>query len=231
MINNAIARRYAKALVQLGSEDGLIDLFRDELSKVDSLFKANSELRAAFADPVLTLEQKKSIMKELAGKTACSELVGNFLLLLVDKNRNHLTVVQRKGGLDDRTDHAGEFICQLFISLGDLPQESDAIFIHQQQQKVSHQLRTGCLTNQLLHDGLFLFQSQSRICKCGSKLTIGSKKAVNHGQLITETVNQTTLRAKLYKRFGVSSRNRVIDHWICTTLSRYSPTNRSWSFF
>lgn len=87
MINNAIARRYAKALVQLGSEGGLIDRFRDELSIVDSLFRTNVELRAAFADPALTQEQKKNIMKELAAKTACSELVGNFLLLLVDKNR------------------------------------------------------------------------------------------------------------------------------------------------
>lgn len=87
MINNAIARRYAKALVQLGSEGGLIDRFRDELSVVNSLFRDNSELRAAFSDPALTLEQKKNIMKELVAKTACSELVGNFLLLLVDKNR------------------------------------------------------------------------------------------------------------------------------------------------
>lgn len=87
MINNSIARRYAKALVQLGSEGGLIDRFRDELSIVDGLFRGNSELRAAFADPALTKVQKKSIMKELADKTACSELVGNFLMLLVDKNR------------------------------------------------------------------------------------------------------------------------------------------------
>ena len=87
MINNAIARRYAKALVQLGSEGGLIDRFRDELSVVDGLFRNNAELRAAFADPAITLVQKKSIMGELVTKTACSELVGNFLLLLVDKNR------------------------------------------------------------------------------------------------------------------------------------------------
>jgi F-type H+-transporting ATPase subunit delta len=87
VINNALAKRYAKALVQLGSEGGLIDRFRDELSIIDRLFSGNSELRAAFADPSFTQEQKKSIMKELIGKTACSELVGNFLLLLVDKNR------------------------------------------------------------------------------------------------------------------------------------------------
>ena len=87
MINNAIARRYAKALVQLGSESGLVDIFRNELSVVAGLFGNNNELQAAFSDPALTLVQKKSIMKELADKAACSELVGNFLLLLVDKNR------------------------------------------------------------------------------------------------------------------------------------------------
>jgi len=87
VINNTISRRYAKALVQLGSEGGLVDIFRDELAAVDRLFAGNAELRAAFGDPAITLEQKKSIMKELVVKLACSELVGNFLMLLVDKNR------------------------------------------------------------------------------------------------------------------------------------------------
>lgn len=87
MINNAIARRYAKALVQLGSEASLLDSFRSELGMVDRLFGGNTELRAAFLNPALTLEQKKAIMKELVAKTQCSELVGNFLMLLVDKNR------------------------------------------------------------------------------------------------------------------------------------------------
>jgi F-type H+-transporting ATPase subunit delta len=87
VINNALARRYAKALVQLGSEGGLVDQFREELAAVDRLFAGNAEVRAAFADPALTLDQKKSIMKELIAKLGSSELVSNFLLLLVDKNR------------------------------------------------------------------------------------------------------------------------------------------------
>ena len=87
MINNSIARRYAKALVQLGAEGGLVDLFRDELSGIDRLFSGNAELRAAFSNPALTVEQKKAIMKEIVAKSGVSELVGNFLMLLVDKNR------------------------------------------------------------------------------------------------------------------------------------------------
>jgi len=87
VINNAIAKRYAKALVQLASEGGLVDRFRDELAVVNALFTGNPDLGAAFANPAFTAEQKKGIMQDLVAKSACSPLVGNFLLLLVDKNR------------------------------------------------------------------------------------------------------------------------------------------------
>ena len=87
MINNLLARRYAKSLVQIGSEDGLIDLFRDELTEIEHIFSANADLRAVFGNPAFTSEQKKEIMKELVARIKCSELIGNFLSLLVDKNR------------------------------------------------------------------------------------------------------------------------------------------------
>lgn len=87
MINNTLARRYAKALVQIGTEGGLIDLFRDELRAVERIFSASADLKAVFANPAFTAEQKKEIMKGLIAKVKCSEMVGNFLLLLVDKNR------------------------------------------------------------------------------------------------------------------------------------------------
>ena len=87
MINNTLARRYAKALVQIGTEGGLIDRFRDELTAIGRVFSANADLKAVFSNPAFTAEQKKEIMKDIIAKVQCSELVGNFLLLLVDKNR------------------------------------------------------------------------------------------------------------------------------------------------
>ena len=65
----------------------LIDRFREELTAIEHVFFANADLKAVFANPAFTLEQKKEIMKDLVAKLKCSELVGNFLLLLVDKNR------------------------------------------------------------------------------------------------------------------------------------------------
>lgn len=87
MINNTIAKRYAKALVQLSSENGLVDGFRKELAAVNELFAEHADVSAAFANPAFTADQKKQIMKELIAKCGCSEMVGNFLMLLVDKNR------------------------------------------------------------------------------------------------------------------------------------------------
>ena len=103
MTNNAIARRYAKAMVQLGSESGQIDLFRAELSAVGTLFSVSAECRGAFANPAYTAEQKKQLMNEIVAKAGCSEMVSNFLLLLVDKNRVVFLpqIVQAYGTLAD----------------------------------------------------------------------------------------------------------------------------------
>lgn len=107
MINNAIARRYAKALVQLGSENGLIERFSQELKAVNDLVTGNAELRAAFGNPAFTAEQKKQIMGALIARLQSSELVANFLLLLVDKNRVAFLsqIVETYGKLAD--EHSG----------------------------------------------------------------------------------------------------------------------------
>lgn len=87
MTNSTLAKRYAKALVQLGAEDGLLDRFREELAAMNALFSTNPELLATFSNPAFTAGQKREIMKSLISNSACSQQVGNFLMLLVDKNR------------------------------------------------------------------------------------------------------------------------------------------------
>ena len=90
MANTTIAKRYAMALVQIGSEDGQLDLLRDELAGIESVFTANSDLLAPFSNPSFTLLQRREIMNSLVKASACSVVFSNFLLLLVDKNRGAL---------------------------------------------------------------------------------------------------------------------------------------------
>jgi F-type H+-transporting ATPase subunit delta len=84
---NAIARRYAKALVQLASEEGALDKFQGELAKVEALFSASPELGSLLSNPAHGIEAKLDTLKELADRLSLSGTIRNFLLLLQERNR------------------------------------------------------------------------------------------------------------------------------------------------
>ena len=87
MITNAIARRYAKALVQLAAEAGTVDKTSGELVQIDALLSANPELRSVLGNPAYGIEAKREILKELCEKLALSDLVKNCIFLLLERNR------------------------------------------------------------------------------------------------------------------------------------------------
>ncbi len=90
MITNAIARRYAKALVQLGAEEGAVDRFNRELAALNGLLEANPGLSAVLNSPAYGIEAKKEILKEIMGKLAISGMVAHLLQLLLDRSRLNL---------------------------------------------------------------------------------------------------------------------------------------------
>jgi F-type H+-transporting ATPase subunit delta len=84
---NAIARRYAKALVQLAAEEGAVDKFNSELAKVEALFAGQAELGALLSNPAYGIEAKLETLKEVAEKLGLSGTIRNFLLLIQERNR------------------------------------------------------------------------------------------------------------------------------------------------
>ena len=87
MITNAISRRYAKALVQLGAEEGAVAAFNDELARFTALLDKNPDVSGIFGSPAYGIEAKKAILDELVAKLSLSNTVGNFLRLLLDRSR------------------------------------------------------------------------------------------------------------------------------------------------
>jgi len=87
LITNAISRRYAKALVQLGAEEGAVSRFNDELASFAALLDAHPSVSAIFSSPAYAIEAKKAILGDLIAKLGLSGTVGNFLLLLLDRSR------------------------------------------------------------------------------------------------------------------------------------------------
>ncbi len=87
MSTNAIARRYARALVQLATEEGGVEKFHAELTAFNKVLAENRNLWVILCSPAYRIEAKRGMMQELIDELDLSSTVKNFLLLVLDKNR------------------------------------------------------------------------------------------------------------------------------------------------
>ena len=87
MKNLAIARRYAKALLLIGKEDGKADAYREELDGLASLIAREKELDQAICNPLYDTQGRKKVLKAIIEKLDLSKVMTAFLLLLFDKGR------------------------------------------------------------------------------------------------------------------------------------------------
>jgi len=87
LISNAIARRYAKALVQLGAEEGAVDRFGVELGQFTALLDGNVDLASVLKSPAYRIEAKREILRDVLAKLNLSGTVSNFLQVLLDRGR------------------------------------------------------------------------------------------------------------------------------------------------
>jgi len=85
--NLAIARRYAKALLLIGKEDGQTDQYRQELEGVANLMIQNRDLADTIANPLYNAEDRQRIFQSIIEKLNLSKAMSSFLMLLFDKGR------------------------------------------------------------------------------------------------------------------------------------------------
>ena len=65
MSSSAISKRYARALVDLGAEQKMVEQYGEELAKVSSAFAAQSALRLILESPTFPQEKKTAILSDL----------------------------------------------------------------------------------------------------------------------------------------------------------------------
>ena len=87
MKNLAIARRYAKALLLIGKEDGHTETYREELAEVSVLIEKEKSLEQAINNPLYNAEGRKKVLVSIIEKMGLSEVMKSFLTLLFDKGR------------------------------------------------------------------------------------------------------------------------------------------------
>lgn len=87
MNNTVLAKRYAKALFQVGKEENALDEFSRTLAELSQLYVETPEVVDGLTNPIYPLEVREKVMAHLVGAMKASVLMGNFLNLLVQKRR------------------------------------------------------------------------------------------------------------------------------------------------
>ena len=86
MTSQTISRRYAKALLAIGQEDGNFIQYGEELAAFVTVM-ANQDLAEALANPIYPAENRHNILDAILAKLSLSKIMQNFLGLLQDKER------------------------------------------------------------------------------------------------------------------------------------------------
>ncbi|MEO6418289.1 MAG: ATP synthase F1 subunit delta [Polyangiaceae bacterium] len=87
MIAPNIARRYAKALLEIGAETGTLESLVTELDNLAAAYQASAELRAAMENPLVAREGKVAILEELGQRLSLSKTSHSLLLILGSRRR------------------------------------------------------------------------------------------------------------------------------------------------
>lgn len=87
MKNTILAKRYAKALFAVGKEDGALDSYSESLQSFAQMYSDLPELDDALTNPMYPQEVREKVMEELVKSADVSQVMANFLNLLVQKGR------------------------------------------------------------------------------------------------------------------------------------------------
>jgi F-type H+-transporting ATPase subunit delta len=90
VIGANVARRYAKALFELGVDSGTLSTVVTDVAKIADAYAESAELRATLDNPLVAHGAKRAILIDLADRASVSTVVKNTLLLLGDRRRLHV---------------------------------------------------------------------------------------------------------------------------------------------
>ena len=87
MIGIVLAKRYAKAVIDLAQEAGILKEVGEDLDRTASLFADSPELSNIFADPTIAPEAKERVLAQVLEKEGVQELTMKFIHVVLLKDR------------------------------------------------------------------------------------------------------------------------------------------------
>lgn len=87
MSTNAVARRYARALMQLASDQGMVERYHEELTAVAGAVGSDPRIGEVLSSPAYGISAKRDLVAKLIESLSLSKTIADFLRLLLDKKR------------------------------------------------------------------------------------------------------------------------------------------------
>ncbi len=87
MKQTILARRYAKALFAVGTENDAYEAYNDTLQGIAGLYTTTPEVADALTNPLYPIDVRMKVMAGLIDTIKVDKVLANFLNLLVEKKR------------------------------------------------------------------------------------------------------------------------------------------------
>ncbi|KAB2953807.1 F0F1 ATP synthase subunit delta [Heliorestis acidaminivorans] len=97
MLTGAVSRRYAQALLEIGTQTNSLDQLENELGRFVVLLDDNRELQQHLYHPSIVVEAKKELVDAILTKDGYSQVARSFILLVIERRReNYLKDIYRE---------------------------------------------------------------------------------------------------------------------------------------
>jgi len=87
MVSGSIARRYAKALLSIGIDDGNFERMGREVRALAGAIKRSAELAHTLSNPLFARSDREKVLRALLDRIGATQSVLNFTRLLLDRER------------------------------------------------------------------------------------------------------------------------------------------------
>jgi F-type H+-transporting ATPase subunit delta len=85
--DDVVAKRYARALYDLGREEGLEDKFLKDMEALVSILESSEDFRSMMESPLYDITLKKRVLKDVSSNITLTSFMENFLNILLEKDR------------------------------------------------------------------------------------------------------------------------------------------------
>ncbi len=87
MIVGSLARRYARALLDIGVEDGKYEELGRELDELAAMISGSRDLSEALTNPVFSQARRRAVLEAVLAHAQLSKVTHNVAMMLLDRER------------------------------------------------------------------------------------------------------------------------------------------------